>query len=159
MALQFARPTETITQGIWNPYPDQPLWQCLDEETPNDDTDYIESHNNTSTTYVTKLSFAETIPLGSGLIVRWRMYVSWTSAAINCLLYQGSTQIAHLGTKKPIVWTTYEVTLTEAQYSSITDYSDLRLRFIFSPGFATYGYVTWAELQVTDGFNPKIFYF
>lgn len=128
---QFARPDSDITIGTWTP---TPLYEQIDEVTPSD-ADYIESAKNPANdTSEVGLSNVEDPEVSTGHIVRYRYKkdaAAGTVIDLTVKLMQGAVEIAswtHNDIGDTIVQA--EQTLTGPQADSITDYTDLRLRFI-----------------------------
>lgn len=128
---QFARPDSDVTIGTWTP---TPLYQQIDEVTPSD-VDYIESAKNpVNDTCEVDLSDVEDPEVSTGHVIRYRYKKDATGGNIIDLivrLMQGAVEIAswtHNDIGDTIVQA--EQTLTGPQADSITDYTDLRLRFI-----------------------------
>jgi hypothetical protein len=140
---QLARPSADSSIGG---YTDQSggttnIYTTIDETSPND-ADYIKSALAPSNApYVTKLSSVEDPQNSTGHVVRYR-YAKDASggASINLTvqLRQGYTNEGSPGTlikewthsDISNSWTTAEQTLSGGEADSITDYSDLFLRFV-----------------------------
>jgi hypothetical protein len=133
---QKARPDSDVSLGYWTDEGDgtTDIYQSIDEASPND-ADYIKSSfkpSNDTSEY--GLSNIVDPQVGSGHIVRYRYHknnAGGNQINLTVKMMQGSTEIAS--------WThpdigenpaTAEKTLTQEQADSITDYADLRLRFI-----------------------------
>lgn len=123
--VQLIRPTSDITSGAWTPSTGSTLYGVLDE-TPYDDVDFITT--SSSSTCEVKYN-AGTDPVSStGHIIRYR--AKGTNGTLTVSLYQGTTLIA---TQTPTLTTSYQtftMTLSSGEANSITDYTDLRLRFV-----------------------------
>jgi hypothetical protein len=125
VSVQLLRPTSDITTGTWTPSTGASLFGVLDE-TPFDDADFI----TTSASSICEVKYsAGTDPVSStGHIIRYR--AKGTSGTLTVSLYQGATLIA---TQTPTLTTSYQtftMTLSSGEANSITDYTDLRLRFV-----------------------------
>jgi hypothetical protein len=132
---QVARPTSTITVGAWT---DQAggttnMHGPLADET---DTTYIQSEEDPTSSYVEVALGPLTDPVTSaGHIVRYR-YSKYPASAnqmdLVVQLRQGSSTViasaTHANIGDSIV--NGEFTLSATEANSITDYNDLRLRFI-----------------------------
>ena len=124
---QFARPISDITVGSWTT---TPLWDKIDESVASD-TDFIESNNNTNETVEVAMSSVST-PAAGTVTVRYR-YAYGTSGSnartIQVALVQGTTVIATGTAHTPASSAFTDGSFTVAT-SAITNFSDLRLRFI-----------------------------
>jgi len=158
---QFGRPISDVSTGSWTT---TTLWSRIDEVTASD-TDFIQSANNPSNdTCEVALTSSLTDPSSSAShTVRYRANYTTSGGGspptitLECRLMQGTTQIATqtttLSTGSAAVWQDLTFTLSGAQADSITDYTDLRLRFIAnkSAGARTaWVEVSWAELEVPN---------
>ena len=152
---QFARPDSDISAGLWEPIGGpSTLWECMDEVTANDGTDYIEALNGEDTTCEIGLSNL-TDPVGNvGHIVRFKMQGTGSGQGerLNVALFDGATQIAILTNQTSrAAWAEKTFTLTTIEADNITDYTDLRLKFITTNLGATEDmWCTWAEFEVPD---------
>jgi len=148
---QFARPTSDISVNGWSPSTGATLYGCIDEASASD-ADYIT--NNAVAYSEVGLSSLDDPHSSSGHVVRYRLQRTPTNRTITIVvrLYQGSTQIASWTHADPPAWALYEQTLTGAQADSITDYTDLRLRFDITAiqNSQANGQISWAELEVPD---------
>lgn len=157
---QFARPSYDVTTGTWI-FPGSggaPLYQAIDEIT-RDDNDFIQSAN-TPINDLCEIGFsAVTDPQSDE--DHWVRYTYRKEATagrtidIYVYLVQGTTVIAswtHLDVPGP-TWTQANQPLTQVQAASITDYSDLRLRFVANAtgsGTGRMGQDSWAEVETPD---------
>jgi hypothetical protein len=116
-----ARPDSDVSAGTWTASSGSDLYAMLDEETPSD-ADYIEA-SSAGTCEVALSTIAEP-QVGWQTTVRFRIQGECTVS-----LREGSTQIASWN-YSPVSATTYEETLTSGEQSSVTDWGDLRLRFV-----------------------------
>jgi hypothetical protein len=158
---QILRPDSDVSQGSWTRNdgtvtPD--LFSTIDEAAAND-TDFLRLGiaSGSSTCEVGLTDGADPVS-SSGHIVRYRYRKSsndTTGKQIDLVvsLRQGATQIAawtHLDIGAVVTQTQ---TLSGVEADAITDYSDLRLRFvgtIDATGTARQGRVTWAEVEIPD---------
>jgi hypothetical protein len=121
------RPTSDITTGAWTPSAGGTLYGVLDEVT-YDDVDYI-STTSASTAEV-KFEAANAPSVDTNHTIYYR--AKGTSGALEVRLYQGTTLIATHNPSLTGSYQTFTWNLTEGEAGSITDYSDLRVRFIGS---------------------------
>jgi len=144
---QYARPDSDISTGSWTT---APLWQKIDEVTPND-ADYIQTAATASSTAKVGLSNVTDPQSSSGHIVRFRArQYNFGYNNMTVALYQGDTLIRSYTTPALTTsWTAYSFTLTAAEADSITDYTDLRLWFTAATISSVIPIqVSWAELEV-----------
>lgn len=153
---QFGRPSSDVSAGAWTP---TPLWSNLDEAVAAD-ADFIACDNSTNDFCEVQLTGIANDPLSAtGHVIRYRYRKSASSGnsrSVQVALYQGGTLIASGSVHTPTTttWTAGTFTLTSTQANAITDYSDLRLRFIAtgstggSQGNRRAVQVSWAELEV-----------
>jgi hypothetical protein len=134
-SVQLAAPTSDISAGNWLRSSDNTgtgLYTMLDESTYSD-ADY--TYVNSDSTMEVKFASVSDPATSSGHKVRYRIKGNGV-ATITVSLRQGSgTEIASwTHTTASTTTTTHEQTLTSGQADSITDYADLRLRFVtFTP--------------------------
>lgn len=166
---QYGRPSTDVTITGITGTPDNTNKYANIDESSASDTDYIYSANDTACTYETLLAGASALvdPVSSsGHIFRYRICMTnaGTPAAsggfdvtVTAYLYQGTTLIAADSGKvvNSATWTTYTYTLSGTEADSITDYTNLRLRFTMSdssapPGRERGAGVSWAELEIPD---------
>jgi len=146
-AQQYARPDADITLGSWTT---SPLWSKIDE-TSFDDADFIHS-TGAGETFSEIRTADVTDPVSStGHILRFRMKGTGSGAAetVNMQLYQGATLKAQTGVQSSrgsFATKTYTLSGTEA--NSITDYTDLRFRFVPVHADAESVDVSWAEFEI-----------
>lgn len=138
-------------------------YQNIDESSASD-IDYNYGANNTAATYECSLSNVTDPVSSSGHIFRYRIAKTNAGVAdgggnavtVTASLYQGTTLIAADSAQTATgTWTQYSLTLTGTQADSITNYTDLRLRFVTSasggsPANRRGGAVSWGELEVPD---------
>jgi len=123
--VQIARPDADIADGLWIPIGGpSDLFECINEVTPNDLTDYIEDLNSNNTTCEVGLSDL-TDPVGNvGHIVRFRMQGNGTGGPERCVveLYDGTTLIAASGNQTSrAAWGDKSFTLTDIEADNIGD--------------------------------------
>lgn len=124
---QYARPASDITTGSWLPStPAQPLYSMIDEQVA-DDNDYIYVGAASSMSEV-KLSTVGNPGAGFGHAVRVRAKGN-AGQTLRVALMQGATQKATWDQVLTGTAATYTFALTAGEVSSLSDYSDLRLRF------------------------------
>lgn len=130
-----AKPSTDISAGGWSPSDgSSPLYTMLDEASA-DDGDYIISPLSPAVAAVSEVKLATIADpaKSTGHTIRYRIgksAVGGDTLNVTVKLVQGTTVIA-TWTHNDIgsVITTYEQTLSGGEADSITDYSDLRLRF------------------------------
>lgn len=154
---QFFRPIQDISvTSITGNY------TTIDESVASD-TDFLYSANGISTTYECLLTSLNAPSLKTGHLFRYRisrtnngvLNTSGTASSVVTSLYQGTTLIASDTSKTAGAWTSYTFTLSEAQAQTITDYSDLRLRFAITGGGGSTANkrglgISWAELETPN---------
>ncbi len=140
---QFARPSTDASIGGYKDQADGTtnIYAAIDEASPSD-ADYIKSALAPSNApYVTKLSAIEDPQSSSGHIVRYRYAKNAAGGAqidLTVQLRQGYVNEGSPGTlikewthtNIPETWTTQAQTLSAGEADSITDYTDLFLRFV-----------------------------
>jgi hypothetical protein len=115
------------------------LWPCAadaiapDQQSPPDFTTYIGLQGTVE--LILSLSNHADPMTNTGHVMSARVARNVTSGlTVSIKLYQGHTEIADMGTITPTVdFTNYTYTLSAGEADSITNYSDLRVRF-FSTG-------------------------
>lgn len=125
--VQLLRPASDISAGAWTPSTGTTLYGVIDESTP-DDNDYMLT--TTNSTAEIKFSPGST-PSAGDITIRYRAKNNGTGA-LTAYLYQGATLKA---THNPTLTSSYQTftwTLTSGEASSITDFTDLRVRFTSS---------------------------
>lgn len=162
---QYARPDSDVSAGSWTPSTGATLYGVIDESSASD-ADYMElSGSPLDFTADIGLSSVTDPASSSGHTIRWREYAEGIAAAetLAVYLYQGASLIATLrtGSVTRLAWTDRSYTLSGAEADSITDYTDLRIRFTGS--FTALGTdllrVSWAEMEVPDAPPFKKRYF
>lgn len=126
--FQRAAPTSTVTAGSWLPSTGASLPAMIDEQTPDDDGDYIATQ--TPGDYC---EFAISVLIdpttGTNHLPAYRIWGNGTSG-IEVTVKQGATVIATFThDPAPTTPTTYNQTLSGTEADSITDYSDIRMGF------------------------------
>ena len=156
----FLRPDGVVAAGGWTAVNAADIPTALNEDTP-DNTDYAETGTNPSTD-VLEVSLSDVGDPGIhvGHFVRYNYGKSASAGAqidITVALIQGTSTIAsqaHTDVAVAPVEGTFA--LTEGEMNSITDYTDLRLRFTANKvggGAARAARVTWAEVEVLGAFK------
>ena len=149
---QFARPDSDLSTGGWTAQGQTNLYECVDEETANDDTDYILAEGDT--TCELGLSDVNDPNSSTGHIIRFRIKSTGSKAPERCQvdLYQGTTLIASTGTQSSRdAYSSFEYTLTAIEADSIGNYADLRFKIISSNlDTGETMRCTWVELEVPD---------
>lgn len=135
--VTFLRPTTDITDGSWlnELGSNVNLYASVDEGQPYDNTDYIESGALPDTTELRITSSGD--PAASDYhTVQYALAKQGTSTLnLDVYLMEGTTQIAHwTDVDIPATETLYQHTLSGAEADSITDYTNLRIRFTVSVG-------------------------
>lgn len=152
---QYARPErDTKTSLYWG---SGPYWPNIDEVTP-DDGDLCGCGGNGSGTIEVGLSELADPISDADHTVRFRAWQqnNANQRTLAVYLVQGTTVISTYAAFDLVKGTAtqYEWTLSSAEADSITDYTDLRLRFTSGGDTSTPSgdrsevYVSWAELEV-----------
>lgn len=155
---QYLRPDSDITQTNWSGG-----YGTIDEASYND-ADYITGSASANGTAEYGLSNPSGVPaLDTGHVVRFRAWQQNNTfqRTLVVSLYQGSTQISayNSGVAFNLVKgtpTAYNWTLTESEAGNITDYDDLRIRFVSDGSVGAPAksqsavYVSWAEVETPD---------
>ncbi len=140
---QFGRPSADTTIGAWE---DElggtaSIFQSIDETSPND-SDFITSEFDPSASpYVTALTSVTDPNVSTGHTVRYRARKDPSTGAqidLTVELRQGYVSEGSPGTliasevqlDLPTSFTTFALVLSGGEADSITDYSDLFLRFV-----------------------------
>ena len=159
---QFLRPEADITTtGIAGG-----TYAAIDETSAVDTpagTEFVYGTEDVAVTYEVRLSDAIDPGVHTGHIFRYRIVslndtTPSTSAVVYCTasLYQGTTLIkADTQKTTTATWTTYSLTLSEAEAGNITNYTDLRLRFVSAASGGSAAArralgISWAEMEVPD---------
>ena len=124
--VQILHSGSDISAGGWTPSAGGVLWDMLDEAVPSD-SDYI----TTSTASTCEVAFGAGLdPLSSiGHTVRYR---AKGDGNLTVSLIEGTTTIASHVPAITSTYGTFQFTLTDAEANSITNYANLRLRFVSS---------------------------
>ena len=134
---QFARPDGDQSVGNWTTDGGGTtnLYQSIDEASPND-SDYVRSElSPSSSAYECTLGNIEDPQSSSGHVVRYRYRkdaAGGQQVDLTVQLRQGASTVIASATHTNIseTITAGSFTLSGAEADSITDYTDLRLRFI-----------------------------
>lgn len=158
---QFARPISDITNpaGLTGTFAD------IDEVSASD-TDFIVSDDNTEVTCEFLLGTVSTPDANNATIVRFRHSKADTGVpnsttgntqTFSAWIYQGATLICTIASNLTMsAWVDGSYLLTTGEHDSITDWSDLRIRFTIaasgggSPGIRRGGAISWSELETAD---------
>lgn len=125
---EWIYPTADISAAAWLPSTGSNLYTVIDEVIP-DDADYIYAEALAGVCEI-RLGTASDPLLSTGHAVSYRIWRDSGGPNLNVHLYCGATLIASWNhASVPTTPTTYEQELSVAEADSITDYSDLRLRF------------------------------
>lgn len=146
---QYMRPCSDINTQ-WSCSTGSLRYACIDEETYSD-TDYIAALMNGDYQECKLSTPANTPNTGTG-ILRFRAKKSSSgTGSITVSIRVGSTVIK---TSSALAMTTsyaeYTVSLTESEMSDITDWTNVRVRFLSTTSSNT-NYVSWAVLEVPNG--------
>ena len=149
-----ARPDSTVADGGWTPAAPNTHLE-IDEVAPDDAVTLVQVVGavgtlevglsdivNANPAYAHILSFRIEADVGNGA----------APEKIEMQLYQGVTLIATTGAQTAArgAWTTFQSTLTALEVAAITDYTDLRFRFVPTAAGGETVRVTWAELAVVE---------
>ncbi len=156
---QFGRPDSDIdNEGGWSPSSGSDLYAMLDESSASD-SDYVDAPAfATSDSFTVSLTDVTDPSSSTGHVIRYRYRKDRTSASgydLDVELLQGATVIAswsHVGLGTS--WSDAVQTLSAGEADSITDYSDLRLKFIVNRtggGSGAFVQVSWTEFECPDG--------
>ncbi len=151
----FGRPSTDVTTGWLGTA--VPHWSNLDE-TVASDTDLIRTGFSAGieTTEV-KLTPVLTPSVKTGYTIRVRAMTDGIGNTLTYQLVQGTAVIASVNHSLPQwpAWSSDNFTLTTAQASLITNYSDLRVRLIGNALNARV-LVSWVEFEVPSGGSTQI---
>ncbi len=152
---QFGRPASDISTNNWTTTATN-LFEVIDEATAVD-TDYIEADGDSSpTTAEVKLSSVTDPTSSITHVLRFRAIGIGASGPerLDIDLVENTTVRANAFVNLAITrgsYNDYSYTLSAAEADSITDYADLRIRFIMAVlGSGEQIRVSWAELEVPD---------
>jgi len=134
---QFGRPNGDITVGSWSPFPSSPttLWDKIDEQFRNGNTDYIESDLDEDEC---ELSLTDVTDPETGLNHVIRCYAKCPAGKGKAeKLYIALVENGTVRAQSPATavertgpyWTLIEYTLSEAEANAIQNYANLSLRF------------------------------
>jgi len=158
---QFVRPTSDVTNG-WA----SGGFEDINEASPSD-ADFTYSIDKPASDVLEVHVGDPTTPMpDTGHVVRYRVATvdggvlsgDGTLVTLDVSLYQGATLIsgptAATGFNNA-TWSPQSFTVSEAEAANITDYSDLRIRFLAaggagSPGDRRGAAVSWAEVELPD---------
>lgn len=158
---QFLRPDSNITLSAFTGG-----FAEIDESTPSD-LDFAYGDNNTQAVLEVGLSDPIGVPDPSGIsVVRYRIaktnngVVTGTGSAVTITpqVYQGGSLVQSGASQSTTgIWTEYSFTFT---HESITDWSDLRIRFSTSnsggsPQNRRGGAISWAEVESPDSLQRR----
>ena len=141
---QYARPDSDVSAGSWvnQAGSGSNLFQSIDEADGENDSDYVISTDDSSSSDTMEVGLSD-IPdpqSSSSHIVHYRAKGSDPSGSygipsLTVSLRQGSTQIA-TATNSSLTtsFVNYTFTLSSSEANAITDYSDLRIRFVRASG-------------------------
>lgn len=158
---QFLRPNSDITVGSWTT---APLFSKIDEVVA-DDADYIQTLVGADLVKVGLSAPPDGIPLTqTNHIVRVRTFGMGGSVlpahdgySGHLVLLEGTTRIAGWEMTSDLTgFVTNEFPLGSGEIKSISDYSNLSLRFI-APVYleeSTSGIISWAEMEIPDATTP-----
>jgi hypothetical protein len=123
VTYSFARPTSDITTN-WTPSTGTDHYALIDEATASD-ADYI---------YATAVSQTDEVKLGAltaptgDVQIRYRVQGVAASGRVTVSMYQGAT-LVKADTQRTADGN-YTMTVTSTDYAGVTDWSDIRLRFV-----------------------------
>jgi hypothetical protein len=119
---QKLRPTSDISAGSWTPSTGTTLYGVLDEVSV-DDADYVTT--STSSTFEVRFDVGGDPVSSIDHIIRYRA----KGVSLTAYLYQNTTLIATHSPSITSSFQTFTWTLSAGEADSITDYSNLRIRF------------------------------
>jgi len=139
------------------------------DETSASDADFVYGNENAAVTFEVSLSNPTAPSVDTGHTFRYRIAklngtsVDVDGATVYCTvsLYQGASLIKADAQRTAAGWTSYDLTLSEGEASGISDYNDLRLRFVSpaSGGSAASRRaigISWAELQLPVAYTLAV---
>ncbi len=154
---QYLRPSSDISTGGWRTQTGSlvNLYQQIDEASAND-ADYIYSYDGV-TAYETLLTTATDPNSSTGHYFQYRASETGDeSTQLTVSLYQGATLIAADAPRTLSgTATDYFLNLTGTQADSITNYADLRLRFVVTGLTTGNALVYWAEMGIPNASNAN----
>jgi hypothetical protein len=148
---QFARPESDIADGVWSASSGSDRYAMIDEITPSD-SDYIYGDVSGGAYCEVALSSVDNPESAIDHVVRVRGDTDWLNPeTLTTTLMQGGSQIAEWNdTIEDDGPQTFTHTLSAGEANSITDYSDLRLRFEATTSVTEIYHVQWAEFECPD---------
>lgn len=154
---QVLYPNSDISAGSWSPSAGSTLWEVIDDQ---NDSDYA-YEQNTNTTFEVGIDSGTDPESSSNHTIYWSDFGTWLSRGsaptVTMYLRQGLTTIASQGyvtTRNVTNQRSY--TLTSGEADSITDYTNLRLRFTGSGGSLHNTRVGRARLEIPDAAAPPV---
>lgn len=143
---QIVVPTGESNTNNWTDADDgtTDIYESIDEGATADDDDYIKSPiigTSGTTSYTANLAAVEPFyhaaaTVSDAIKVRWKK--PQAGGVLSAKLYQGTTLIADLGnigtSAAQASFTTTNLSLTAAQWNSITDFTDLKVELTFTGG-------------------------
>lgn len=158
---QYARPSADVTAGSWTSATGSAsnLFAAIDEESP-DDADYVQCAAATNDAYEVRLSAVLAPLINRGHVLRYRMSkgtLGGNQRGVTVELRQGTTVIAsNSHPDLTTLWIPGAILLTPEQAATITDYTDLRVRFIATgstsgpAGSRRRVQVSWCQVRVPE---------
>lgn len=156
---QFARPISDVSTGSWTPSTGASLWACIDEQDASE-ADFIQSSLTANDSCEVRLSPVEAALIDRLHILNYRARKSGAAGntrGVTVDLLQGATVIASQSHPDlTALWPTPLLVLTKEQGASITDYTDLRVRFMATgatggnPNQRRAVQMSWCQLRVPD---------
>ena len=135
-AVQYVRPASEVAKNGWKGHDpffggDADLAAMIDESSSEDaDYDYSSWAPVNDTMEVLLVAPTTDPDVNSGHIVSYRIGGEGTPASLTVSLYCGATLIKSWAHSNVSTLTTHNQTLDDADAANITDYADLRLRFV-----------------------------
>jgi len=123
----YARPTSDITTQ-WSPSTGTDHFALIDETTAND-SDYIYATAAGQTDEV-RLASMTAPQAGTDLLINYRVQGIVGSASVTMSLRQGSGGTLIATDTAKTIDNTYQLVVPAATWASVTDWTDLRLRFV-----------------------------
>lgn len=148
---QFAYPTSDVsTSGTWvnQASGSTNLYQSIDEVSASD-SDYVRAFSSNAA-YTAGLGSVTDPMVSTGHVIHARLRMS-ASETMSVALMQGATTIASFSPSLTTTFADYTYTLSGAEADSITNYSDLRLKFTRTTTSGSNSvYVSQAYLETPD---------
>lgn len=152
---QVLYPDSDISAGSWSPSAGSTLWEVIDDQ---NDSDYV-YEQNTNTTFEVGIDSGTDPESSSNHTIYWSDFGTWlargSAPTVTMYLVEGTTVIASQGyatVSNTITQRSY--TLTSGEADSITDYTNLRLRFTGSGGSLHQTRIGRARLEIPDAPSP-----